>query len=78
MGQFDPTPDSPPPLRKTARRRAPDRGLHSLTFSCYRRQPLLGTDRLRAECAAALGRAKQRHRFKMLAWVVMYLGESPS
>lgn len=59
------------PLRKTARRRAPDGGIHFVTFSCYQRLPLLGNHRIRAEFAAALARVRQKHRFKLIAWVAM-------
>ncbi|MFN0012744.1 MAG: REP-associated tyrosine transposase [Phycisphaerales bacterium] len=65
-------PEPPPqPLRKTSRRQRPDGGLHYLTFSCYRRLPLLGTARLRDAFVAALARAHKQHRFKLLAWVAM-------
>ncbi len=64
--------DGPTPApRKTARRQRPNDGLHYLTFSCYQRLPLLGTARLRDEFMGALELARERHRFKLLAWVAM-------
>lgn len=57
--------------RKTAHRYSPRSGVHYLTFSCYRRLPLLGTPRLRDEFVQALIAARRVHRFKLTAWVVM-------
>ena len=69
-----PEPANLPPSstrRKAARRQRPNDGLHYLTFSCYQRLPLLGTARLRDEFMAALRLARERHRFKLVAWVAM-------
>lgn len=59
------------PLRKTARRYAPHGGVHYLTFSCYKRLPLLGNAAIRHDFAPALAAARLRHRFHLVAWVVM-------
>ena len=42
-----------------------------LTFSCYHRLPLFGNSRIRDLFAAALGEARDRDRFRLIAWVVM-------
>jgi len=57
--------------RKTSRRWNPGRGVHYVTFSCYRRLPLLGVSAIRDVFVDALARARKRHGFKLLAWVVM-------
>lgn len=57
--------------RKRARRWSPDCGMHFVTFSCYRRQQLLGEPHIRSEFVEHLAAAKLKHRFKLLAWVVM-------
>jgi len=45
--------------------------LHFLTFSCYRRRPLLGTVRARNLFVAALGKIRERYRFQLVGYVVM-------
>ena len=45
--------------------------LHFLTFSCYRRLPLLGTVRARNAFVAALARIRERYRFRLIGYVVM-------
>jgi putative transposase len=45
--------------------------LHFLTFSCYRRLPLLGTARDRAVFVRALAAIRERYRFLLLGYVVM-------
>jgi putative transposase len=44
---------------------------HFLTFSCYRRLPLLSKDRSRWWFVRALEKARRRHEFDLWAWVVM-------
>jgi putative transposase len=45
--------------------------LHFLTFSCYRRLPLLGTMRARNVFVDALRKMRQRYRFLLVGYVVM-------
>jgi putative transposase len=45
--------------------------LHFLTFSCYRRLPLLGTARARAAFVKALAVVRARYRFLLVGYVVM-------
>ena len=45
--------------------------LHFLTFSCYRRLPLLGTVRARDVFVEALGEIRERYRFLPVGYVVM-------
>jgi len=45
--------------------------LHFLTFSCYRRLPLLGTVRARNVFVEALGKIRQRYRFLLVGYVVL-------
>ena len=45
--------------------------LHFLTFSCYRRLPLLGTARARNTFVAALAKVRERYRFRLIGYVVM-------
>jgi putative transposase len=42
-----------------------------LTFSCYRRLPLLGSARIRDHFIATLAHMRARHGLRLLAWVVM-------
>jgi putative transposase len=42
-----------------------------LTFSCYRRLPLLDSERAKDLLAASLARARERYQFRLVAWVVM-------
>ena len=44
---------------------------HFLTFSCYRRLPLLSKDRTRWWFLEALEKARRKCRFDLWAWVVM-------
>jgi putative transposase len=44
---------------------------HFLTFSCYRRWPLLSKDRSRWWFVRALEKARRRHDFDLWAWVLM-------
>ena len=45
--------------------------LHFITFSCYRRLPLLGTVRARNTFVQILGEVKTKHGFKLVGYVVM-------
>jgi putative transposase len=45
--------------------------LHFLTFSCYRRRPLLGTVRARNLFVETLGKIRERYRFRLVGYVVM-------
>jgi putative transposase len=45
--------------------------LHFLTFSCYRRLPLLGTVRARNLFVHALGKIRERYQFLLVGYVVM-------
>ena len=44
---------------------------HFLTFSCYRRLPLLLERQAPERFVAALGRARDKHDFDLWAWVIM-------
>jgi putative transposase len=45
--------------------------LHFVTFSCYRRLPLLNTSRARNVFVKALGQIRERHKFRLVGYVVM-------
>ena len=45
--------------------------LHFITCSCYRRRPVLGTARRRDLLLKLLEEVRRRHRFVVLAYVVM-------
>jgi putative transposase len=45
--------------------------LHFLTFSCYRRLPLLNTTRARDVFVEALGEIRERYKFSLIGFVVM-------
>src|SRR6266849_9367678 len=45
--------------------------LHFLTFSCYRRLPLLRTIRARNLFVHALGKIRERYKFLSVGYVVM-------
>ncbi len=45
--------------------------LHFLTFSCYRRLPLLKTVRARNLFVQALGKIRERYKFLLVGYVVM-------
>jgi putative transposase len=57
--------------RKTVRHFHEPGDLHELTFSCYRRQPLLTNDLWRQLFCQAVDRAIARHQFRLVAFVVM-------
>src|SRR5947207_12217918 len=45
--------------------------LHFVTFSCYRRLPLLGSRRARSAFVKELGRVREKYGFRLLGYVVM-------
>ena len=45
--------------------------LHELTFSCYRRMPLLTNDRWRTMLSESIDRAVDHHGFRLVAFVYM-------
>jgi putative transposase len=45
--------------------------LHFITFSCYRRRPLLGTRRARERFVKVLEEVRLRHEFEIVGYVVM-------
>jgi putative transposase len=45
--------------------------LHFLTFSCYRRLPLLRTVRARNVFVHAMGKIRERYKFLLAGYVVM-------
>ena len=45
--------------------------LHFVTFSCYRRRPLLGTPRARDRFVAILNEVRLRFGFRLIGYVVM-------
>jgi putative transposase len=45
--------------------------LHFVTFSCYRRLPLLRTIRARNAFVRALGVIRERYKFSLVRYVVM-------
>jgi putative transposase len=57
--------------------------LHFITFSCYRRRPLLGTVRARDHFVKILDEVRRRHAFGLIGYVVMpdhvhlLIGEPP-
>ena len=46
-------------------------GLHFITFSCYRRKPLLGTNRARDVFLKILAEVRDRYDFALIGYVVM-------
>jgi putative transposase len=57
--------------RKTCHRYNDSGHAHSLTFSCYHRQPFLSRDRSRQWFVDAVGRAREAHEFHIWAHVIM-------
>ena len=45
--------------------------LHFITFSCYRRRPLLGTPRARYQFVKILDQVRSRHHMQLIGYVVM-------
>ncbi len=59
------------PIRKTRRAYDLPGHTHFLTFSCFKRIPLLVSDRSRAWIVEALESARQSHNFELWAYVIM-------
>lgn len=59
------------PHRKTVKHYNEPGDAHFLTFSCYRRLPLLSYDRTRLWFLKALSDAREEHDFDLWAWVLM-------
>ena len=57
--------------RKLCRRYDEPGHAHALTFSCYRRQPLLTSERIRGYIVDAVAKARQKHAFDVWAYVIM-------
>jgi len=57
--------------RKTVKRRHEHGDFHELTFSCYRRLPLLTNEEWRQLLAESLDRATQGHSCRLVAYVFM-------
>lgn len=57
--------------RKTCRRINESGHAHELTFSCYKRLPLLSRDRSRSWLVEAIEAARQTMRFGLWAYVIM-------
>ncbi|MFI5059021.1 MAG: transposase, partial [Candidatus Acidiferrales bacterium] len=58
-------------MRNPLRRHYGRGDLHFVTFSCYRRRPLLGTARARNRFVRILDEVRSRHAFKLIGYVVM-------
>jgi putative transposase len=58
-------------LRNPLRRYYGRGDLHFVTFSCYRRRPLLGSARARHRFTKILDVVRSRHKFLLLGYVVM-------
>jgi putative transposase len=63
--------DNECPIRKKCRRLNAPGHAHELTFSCYRGQPLLCSQRARGYLAEAISRSRQKHSFHVWAYVLM-------
>src|ERR1043165_987257 len=59
------------PHRKTIQHFNIENHAHLLTFSCYRRRPLLNDDQRRTIFSRALDRANTLHKFQLIAFVYM-------
>ena len=57
--------------RKTRKVYDLDGDAHFLTFSCFRRLPLLGKDRSCQWLVEAIGLARKKHPFDLWGWVIM-------
>jgi putative transposase len=58
-------------MRNPLRRHYGRGDLHFVTFSCYRRRPLLGTRRARDRFVKILDEVRSRHEFGLVGYVVM-------
>ena len=63
--------DSRPPRHKRLRRVESAGSARFVTFSTFRRLPLFQNDAIKDAFAGHLARARERHPFRLLAWVVM-------
>jgi REP-associated tyrosine transposase len=59
------------PMPKNLKRRYGRGDLHFLTFSCYRRLPLLGSAPARNLFLQTLGEIRERYQFRLVGYVVM-------
>jgi len=57
--------------RKTVKHYEAIRCFHELTFSCYRRKPLLTNDLWRSMLAESISKSTERHRYDLVAFVFM-------
>ena len=58
-------------MRNPLKRHYGQGDLHFVTFSCYRRRPLLGTVRARDRFVKILDEVRRRHGFRVVGYVVM-------
>jgi putative transposase len=58
-------------MRNPLKRHYGQGDLHFVTFSCYRRRPLLGTARARDRFVKILDEVRRRHGFHLIGYVVM-------
>src|SRR6267154_108250 len=58
-------------MRHPLKRHYGQSDLHFVTFSCYRRRPLLGTVRARDRFVKILDEVRCRHEFRLVGYVVM-------
>ena len=58
-------------MRNPLKRHYGQGDLHFITFSCYRRRPLLGTARARDRFVKTLDEVRERHGFALFGFVVM-------
>jgi putative transposase len=66
-----PLPPASEPLRKKIRHFDLPGDAHFLTFSCYKRLPMLSKDRTRKWFIESLELARRKHGFHLWAWVIM-------
>lgn len=59
------------PPRKRLKRRDIPAGVRFVTFSCFRRLPLMGNAAIRDHFAAALARVRAERSLELFAWVAM-------
>ena len=59
------------PHRKTRKRYHQPGEMHELTFSCYRRMPLLTNDAWRTQLSKAIDQAGANSRVQLVAFVYM-------
>jgi putative transposase len=58
-------------MRNPLKRHYGQGDLHFVTFSCYRRRPLLGTAQARHRFVKILDEVRRRHAFRLVGYVVM-------